>query len=421
MNSYLRPNYTAGDQSGTSWANAKNGAVAANWQAAFDMLGDGETMFIGSGEYGPFSVNMLNVITGGIGSHKKIIGAVVDTEFPAQGTDRPRILGNWSLSNPTVGVIFLQMRQDSRYLQMEGLQMINWRITFTNGQFGRTKFLTFRNMYFEGFRNAILIRGDSGCTTGYAGSVTCPLPLNASSDIIFDNITFFGGTRNAIDLRQGVYNVLGNFININMGGQTYAVEPLPIFQQGFKIGVGNTPDRDMEFNDCTFSNSYVNAGINAYWNGDGFSAERYHSNIIFNRCKFTDCTDGGVDSKSPFLYNDCLFARNKRGARLWNVEPLWPGQKTRFNNCLFFFCKRWGDFKGSTLHASCQGNAEFNFCTFFNMYGTGGTLHNFFIEAQNADGINPTVDLNDCILAADATSTHEDMFRILGGGTINYL
>ncbi|MNC26257.1 hypothetical protein D3C75_743800 [compost metagenome] len=78
-------------------------------------------------------------------------------------------------------------------------------------------------------------------------------------------------------------------------------------------------DHDITFNDCTASNNYKNAGPDAYWNADGFCAEKASDNITYNRCTAFGNTDGGWDVKSYNTYlNDCVSYGNKRAYRFWS-------------------------------------------------------------------------------------------------------
>lgn len=76
-------------------------------------------------------------------------------------------------------------------------------------------------------------------------------------------------------------------------------------------------------------------GANKYWNGDGFSDERGNSDIRYQDCLATDCSDGGFDVKSTnVLLERCVARTNKRNFRLWSSgrlvdcashEPKWRG------------------------------------------------------------------------------------------------
>ncbi|MDF2939253.1 MAG: hypothetical protein K0Q90_4626, partial [Paenibacillaceae bacterium] len=57
----------------------------------------------------------------------------------------------------------------------------------------------------------------------------------------------------------------------------------------------------------------------AYWNADGFCAEKASDNITYNRCTAFGNTDGGWDVKSYNTYlNDCVSYGNKRAYRFWS-------------------------------------------------------------------------------------------------------
>lgn len=60
-----------------------------------------------------------------------------------------------------------------------------------------------------------------------------------------------------------------------------------------------------------------------YWNGDGFSAERGNSGLLFRACEAWDNSDAGFDLKATgSLLDDCVAGRNARNYRLWSSIAL---------------------------------------------------------------------------------------------------
>jgi hypothetical protein len=75
---------------------------------------------------------------------------------------------------------------------------------------------------------------------------------------------------------------------------------------------------------------------NAYFNADGFAAERGDDNGLIEDVYVADCTDGGFDFKSTnTVLKRCIAERNKRNIRVWGssvtfidcelYEPVWRG------------------------------------------------------------------------------------------------
>jgi len=113
---------------------------------------------------------------------------------------------------------------------------------------------------------------------------------------------------------------------------------------------------DDQAHDVTYRRSQAHGFIeahraaNKYWNGDGFSDERGNSQIRYEDCLATDCSDGGFDVKSTgVVLQHCIAMRNKRNYRLWSSGTLTGCQSHE---------PKWRGGSGGKSHFSFHGNVE---------------------------------------------------------------
>jgi hypothetical protein len=81
--------------------------------------------------------------------------------------------------------------------------------------------------------------------------------------------------------------------------------------------------RNFTIDRCRMNGFRWRRGAEQYWNGDGFSAERENSGLLFRRCEAWANSDAGFDLKATnSRLDDCIAGRNARNFRLWSSISL---------------------------------------------------------------------------------------------------
>jgi hypothetical protein len=290
----------AGTRDGSSWQNALDGR--AGLQAGWDALEPGQTLWVGSGFYGE---GKLNINKGGeAGKLKTLAGK--DT-----GEGIPVFTGSFKKSNPAKsGSTFITLTNGSDYWQVQNIQIRDYNIGIAS-KAGGHQGVRIRNFDVTGSREGISLVGG-----GTAGQ-----PELGSHDVQISDCEFVGYTKRGIRLKGGNYDFRITNCVADAGGKEWATEP---FHMGFSVE--GPRDHDITYTNCVALNNYHDAG-EAYWNADGFCAERVH-NLRFINCMAFDNTDGGWDLKAENVtLEGCIAVGNKRNYRFW-------GATTKLIRCL---------------------------------------------------------------------------------------
>lgn len=290
----------AGAMDGSSWANALSADAPYALQSAWNNTAATGTLYIGSGTY---TGQKMTIASGGteVNTPKSIVG--VDT-----GTGLPVFQGSFTRFNQVSGN-FIDVSAGASNWVVKDLKIQNYAI----GINAKGKNVGYR------IYNVDVTEMSDGFYL--FGGATAADPTIGSHDIIIEDCDFKYYTKRGIRFREGNYNAVVNRSSADGGGAAYWVAGN--FPFGFQVADSSQNaaiiDHDITFNDCVASNNYENAGPDAYWNADGFCAEKASTNITYNRCTAFGNTDGGWDVKSYNTYlNDCVSYGNKRAYRFWS-------------------------------------------------------------------------------------------------------
>ncbi|MEK3883346.1 cadherin-like beta sandwich domain-containing protein [Paenibacillus sp. PL2-23] len=292
----------SGSMDGSSWSNALSAEAPNALQSAWNHTAATGTLYIGSGNY----VGRKLVIAAGgtdASSPKRLVG--VDT-----GGGLPVFSGSFTRFNQVSGN-FIDVSAGASYWEVKDIQIRNYAVgIYTKG----------RNVGFRISNVDVTEMSDGFYLNGGATAQDASI---GSHDILIEDCDFMYYTKRGLRIRGGHYDVVVNNSTADAGGEAYYVPGN--FPFGFQVADSNQDpaivDRNITFNDCISSNNYENAGSDAYWNADGFVAEKASDYITFNRSIAFGNTDGGWDIKSDHAYlNDCISYDNKRAYRFWSSE-----------------------------------------------------------------------------------------------------
>lgn len=291
---YITPT-GAGAHNGSNWANAYG---ETELQAVFNSISSGHTVNLGSGTY---SLGGTVTMTKSGTSSAPVVVQGVDT-----GAGLPLFDGTFDNHN-NASTSFLSFGTGAMsYLTVKNLSFIEHGWVIDMPKIGTTDTLrdhiTFENLSFDSVEDAIRIRN--------------------SNNVLVRNCHVIRYTKKAF--RIGDYSSFVTFQNCSAdctgGNLDYWAKNTP---NGFfcEDETGSLPIiHDITFIDCVARNNGYNQSSGDYWNGDGFSTERGHYNILRIRCQSYDNNDGGFDDKADNLTMiDCVAAGNFRQYRLWGT------------------------------------------------------------------------------------------------------
>ncbi|MFA4943370.1 MAG: hypothetical protein WC789_01565 [Lentisphaeria bacterium] len=290
----------SGDGSGKDFANARG---VDSLQAALDAAGAGNTVRLGSGEYGRVT---LTFTTGGTSDKPKTLLGV-DT-----GAGLPVFTSNFDGKNPAqTGGTFLTVPGGVSHLEIKDiiLKGFNAAVRLRGGNVG----VRLSNVDLSNGRDAFWFEGEG------------------IRDLVVKDCDVKKYTKRAFRIVRGVSEARFENCHADAGGKENALEIFPV---GFQVIEGEK----ITFSDCSAANNWHDAGPNKYWNADGFCSERKATDLTFIRCLAYGNTDGGWDLKSnrSKLVN-CIGIANKRNFRFWaSPEP------AVMENCLSAFAIDYG-------------------------------------------------------------------------------
>ena len=386
----------AGSKDGSSWQNALGAADGI--QAGWDKLAPGQTLWLGSGDYGAAK---LTIRSGGEAGRLKTL-AGRDT-----GGGAPVFTSDFDKNRPDkTGATFVTLSDGADYWAIQNIAIQSYRIGIASGEGGHVG-ARVRNFDVTDCREGISLQGGG----------TAQNPDAASHDIKISGCDFTGYTKRGIRLRNGNYNFQITNCVADAGGKAYATEP---FQMGFNVIGGDeakagqaagADDHDITFTGCIAMNSYHDTG-KKYWNGDGFVAERGVKNLTFKNCAAFDNTDGGWDTKAEnVILENCVALGNKRNYRFWGT--------TKLINCLSAYSIKPGG-SGGDIGLWAAGEVSGERCTFvdnganFETDKDGKiTLTDSIIAQTKARGGNLAADrqgvkLIDCVVWDETKGTGQD-------------
>lgn len=344
---YVLPN-GAGAKDGSSWENARSGADG-NFQAAWDALNPGDTLYIGSGTYK--NAKIVSSQSGEEGKPLRLVGE-------DRGSGLPLVTSHFDKNKPSkTGATFFEAKLGTTNFEIEGIRFKNYKVCVHLR--GRHKNVNISKLDIEGVREGI--RSEGGGTPEN--------PDAGTHDVIVSDCRMVNFTKRAIRMEGGNYNWKIQRCYADAGGKEWATEPFQIcFQVAKKKLKGIASyEHDIEYMDCVALNAYSESTSKAktsdtsklYWNGDGFTAESGAKKLRYIRCVSMHHTDGGWDDKSEAPeFIDCVALDNKENFRFWCTSS-----KAKMRNCLSAYAyKRGGTGKAGGIWT--RSSIEGENCTF---------------------------------------------------------
>lgn len=339
---YMTPE-GAGAKDGGSWSDAlAYNAGPTSLQAAWDRLKPGDTCHLGAGEYEARPV-VLTADGADAAGRRSLVGEVKDGK-------RPVFTGTWGRNDKADGFTLFQIAAGSTWWAIEDIGVRDCRTVVETQAPGNVAHGILRGLAMEGVRDGIVI----------AGGASAAKPETGSHDIAISDCSAVGYTKRGYRFSDGCWDIRLDRCLADAGGREWATEA---FHMGFAIAGGDggsgVYDHDFTFTDCVARNNYWDAGVDKYWQGDGYCSEKNTYNLTFIGCAAYDNGDGGWDVKSanPLLIG-CVGLRNKKNFRFWSDDPgvllvrcvgayalkrggnseatgIWVGGRTRATQCSF--------------------------------------------------------------------------------------
>ncbi|MDF3130616.1 DNRLRE domain-containing protein [Kiritimatiellaeota bacterium B1221] len=283
---YMTPS-GAGAQDGSNWENAL--AKSALGTTLNTTMGAGDSLFLGSGNYGSSSLSLTS--SGTAGAWKSVIG--VDT---GSGVPHFSGSGNWYRSNPDSGQWQI-VNVAGNYWHVENLELSGVQYAVKNSTSARPSHYQFKDLYIHDVRHGVY--------------------LSYLDDSRFDNVLVTAYTKQGFRLDRGCDNVVFENCVADLTGDDASwwdySEPFPF---GFVL-YNNGANSNISFVDCVAANNRRNNQGISYWNGDGFVVENTTTGVSFENCLAINNEDGGFDLKPVATLVDCVSVLNYRGFRFW--------------------------------------------------------------------------------------------------------
>ncbi len=295
----------AGNQSGTSWANA--GALSKLGTFIREAGPDG-IVYIRA-DAGIYSAARFTVAAGGTVGHVCTVRGVDVNLVPTPATINGSRANPWTYGASQGGdVIFLTA--GSNYLSFEFLN-------FTNCGNGCFRFADATTGVTIESCTAFNVRRFVECNiSGVATDAT-------ATDFAVRNIVVRGFSKGVTRFR---YSSTGGVIEDVLGDsqeQDGDSEDGDNFAVGieFNHSANNIAVSRVKILRCVQTQKNgVPLTENDYWNGDGFTSENACHDITYTDCEAYGCTDGGFDNKgSALAFVRCRSGDNKRNFRTWGT------------------------------------------------------------------------------------------------------
>lgn len=395
---WIRSNYSAGAQDGTSYTDAYNGNTQTNFQTAVNGAGSGGQVYlVGQASFpsaGTFGASLISFTTANASC--KITG-ILDGggTTVANGSNRPVVTGDWTLAKYNSGSTLITADNQVNGINVQGVVSRNWRRHYYFFNYENDD-ITLDNIDYREAQDGIWFRGLASVT----GATT---DNGASHNLQVSN--FYGAhfTKRGIRGDHGTYAVTISSGEIDMGGAAYYKEDFMIAYEGGNAGT-DSADHDWTFRSVVGRNAYQDPGAGSYWNSDIFSFEDNTFNIRFFGCGAYDSTDGGWDIKwnntygNPPTLQDCISRGNARAYRFHSTSNGYA-QLTR---CLGIFSYLSGGI-GSACGIWAAGYVQAFNSTFHDNSDSGASSAQIRIENDNGGG---KVELTNCIVSQLSDNTN---------------
>ncbi len=366
----------SGSQDGSDWDNAAPPVAVRRILA--ETVQPGDRILLGSGTYdlprNRAGNTVVPVPRGGTANAPiRVLG--VDT-----GEGQPTIEGRWRETNTRYHAhcaVCFSLAQGVSHVTIEGLRIVGFMHGVTTA--GDNSQLTFKSL------------GIERCREGFR--------LARTTDSTIVDCTILRYTKRGVRFETGCQRMTLTRVRADATGGD-AAWPAENFPFGFSIE-GDPTNRDIRYFECTARNNLHRGEPEAYWNGDGFTAEKGASGVSYERCLAVDNMDGGWDDKStaPTLI-DCIALGNKRAIRIWNAQGD-AEHPARLTNCIGAYSVKRGGTGGTAGLWTC-GHVVAERCTFHNnpftavsVYNNGRTGHavlrNCILSRDTADADAPLI------------------------------
>ncbi|MDF3130617.1 right-handed parallel beta-helix repeat-containing protein [Kiritimatiellaeota bacterium B1221] len=286
---YLTPS-GAGAFSGADWDNAL--AKSALNTTLNTTMGAGDTLYVGSGDYGSAVLTLSS--SGTELARKSIIGVDTGAGLPHFSGD-----GSWSRINPNSSAHqwrVIKLRGD--YWTVENLELSGVKYAIHNDTADSASHCQFTNLHIHHVLHGVY--------------------LNNLSDSRFDNVLITEYTKHGFRLNRGGDHVVFEDCTADL---TNGDSSWWDYSDGYPFGFvlhSSGSHSDISFINCVSVNNRQNNQNKGYWQGDGFVTESNASGVSFENCLAMNNDDGGFDLKSSSTtLTDCVSVLNYRGFRLW--------------------------------------------------------------------------------------------------------
>lgn len=282
----------AGALDGSSWANALPASQLST--VLNTTMAAGDTLFIGSGNYGNRTLG-LNT-SGTAGKPKTVTGVDTGGGVPVFNS------ANWTRTNPDAGqysVIGVGAGASHWTISNLALRNCQYAVRANTSATPRTG-LVFRDLDIQLVRHGFYL---SDC-----------------DDLVIEDCAVTSYTKHAYRLDLGCDNVVFSncLADLSAGDATWW-DYAEAFPFGFTVNNAGAANTQVSFVDCTANNNRRNAQGISYWNGDGFVVEGNAAGVSFTGCVAVNNEDGGYDIKPAATFTNCVSVKNYRGFRLWNT------------------------------------------------------------------------------------------------------
>lgn len=339
----------AGTMSGLDWQNAYSKAKVTTDNVLNAVLLPGDTLYIGSGNYGAWSFNIST--SGTSTSPKKIVGVDLN------GGGKPIIdSNNWNRELPgdngnTQYIFYFGTTAASSYWEISNLvlghaeKVINASDAFSHPG------LVFKNLDITYCQHAFF--------------------LQFCDNLLIDHCTVAGYSKHAFRLEKGCDNVTFNFCTADQSnGDPTWWDWAEAHPYGFFISNLSTANTNVAYNDCIAKNNLNNRQLATdFWNGDGFVSENNTVGLSYTRCIALNNEDGGFDVKqaagSTTTFTDCVAVGNGNNFKAWYYN-------VNFTNCVASFARRRGPSSSNDINGLRIESATVTAdkCTFHGSTGT---------------------------------------------------
>ena len=394
----------AGDNSGSSLANAINGGVEATFRSTIQGATSGDVFRIVEGTY-TFTTDMLTIstplsmigYTSGDAESSSPLVVLTGSDPTTYDVSDPDAAGN------NKGIIF-SVSKDNIILKHLHVKYFRWCVY---AEAGKNRDITISDCKFEICEEGIVIKGDAAYVPG---SNVAPGAANSQGWAISD-VTVQNFAKTGIRIRYGCKDITLTNITMDGGGSTYNPSSGYTPQQtgidvGNTSGGNHTTDTNINITNfyCTNMNNYSVAGSRQ---GDGLKTESTTTGSL-NGGYIELCAESGCDNKGDWVVSNVVFNRNHQQVKSYAAAP----QTIVLNNCLMIAGQTNGGTQ-ETRAISIYGFMTMNNCTVWG-HGDASKMVKFIGQYVS----NCQLIMNNCIIGY-TSSTSPNMTKEVENSSSN--